>query len=267
VTRLDADSYSAHLRRESTRFRDVLALTPSAARVPSCPEWDADDLLWHLTEVQWFWGEVVAGRPAGPPEQHPERPGSREGLLTLFDEVSERLCSLLSSAEPGEPAWSWADEQTVGFTQRRQAHEAMIHRLDAELCAAGSGAEVTPLPADLAADGVAELVGVMYGGEPPVWGEFTPDGHATALELTDTGHRLVVRTGRFVGTDPDSGTSLDVAHLVRVEDDVAADATVTGTAAHLDAWLWSRRDDRDIEVSGSADAYRAFRAAVGEPLT
>ena len=233
----------------------MLALTPAAARVPSCPDWDADDLLWHLTEVQWFWGEVVAGRPAGPPEEHPERPGSREALLTFFDEVSDRLCSLLSTAGPYEQAWSWADEQTVGFTQRRQAHEAMIHRLDAELCAAASGGEVTALPADLAADGVAELVEVMYGGEPPTWGVFTPDGHLTALELTDTGHRLVVRT------------ALDVAHLVRVEDDVPADATVTGTAAHLDAWLWNRRDDSGIEVSGSPEAYRAFRGAVGEPLT
>ncbi|WP_298758133.1 maleylpyruvate isomerase N-terminal domain-containing protein, partial [uncultured Nocardioides sp.] len=74
MTRLEADSYSAHLRRESTRFRDVLALTPSQARVPTCPDWDADDLLWHLAEVQWFWGGVVAARPAGPPEQHPQRP-------------------------------------------------------------------------------------------------------------------------------------------------------------------------------------------------
>ena len=237
----------------------MLALTRSETRVPSCPDWDADDLLWHLTEVQWFWGEVIAGRPAGPPEQHPERPGSREALLTLFDEVSARLGSLLATTSSDEQAWSWADEQTVGFTQRRQAHEAMIHRLDAELCATGTGGEVTALPADLAADGVAELVEVMYGGEPPTWGAFTPDGHTTALELTDTGHRLVVRSGRFVGTDPDSGTSLDVAHLVRVGDDSPADVTVSGTAAHLDAWLWNRRDDSGIGVSGSPEAYRAFR--------
>ncbi|MBU2073868.1 MAG: maleylpyruvate isomerase N-terminal domain-containing protein, partial [Actinobacteria bacterium] len=116
MTRLEADSYSAHLRRESTRFRDVLALTPSGVRVPTCPDWDADDLLWHLAEVQWFWGEVVAARPAGPPEQHPQRPASRAALLAFFDEVSARLCDLLGTVAPDEPAWSWADEQTVGFT-------------------------------------------------------------------------------------------------------------------------------------------------------
>lgn len=262
MTRLDADSYVAHLRSESTRFRDVLATTPSGTRVPSCPDWDADDLLWHLAEVQWFWGQVVAARPAGPPEQHPERPGSREALLAFFDEVSGRLGDLVSSAVADEAAWSWSEEQTVGFTQRRQAHEALIHRLDAEL-AAGTP---TPLPAALAADGVAELVEVMYGGEPPAWGTFTPDGHRTALELTDTGDRLVVSTGRFVGTDPDSGRDLDVGHLVRVADDSPADVTVRGTAGDVDAWLWRRLGQEAVEVEGSPEAFAAFRGAVDAPI-
>lgn len=262
MTRLSLAGYVAHLRRESTRFRDVLATTPSAARVPSCPDWDADDLLWHLGEVQWFWGEVVRSRPGGPSEENPARPGSREGLLAFFDEVSERLASLLGSLPPDEPAWSWADEQTVGFTQRRQAHEAMVHRLDAELTAD----EVSPLPAPLAADGVAEVVDVMKGGEPPQWGAFTPDGHTTALELTDTGHRLVLRTGRFVGTEPESGTLLDVPHLVRAADDALADAVVRGTAADVDTWLWRRTDRRRLAVSGSEAAFAAFLGAVDQPI-
>lgn len=261
MTRLDAASYVAHLRRESTRFRDVLALTPADARVPSCPDWDADDLLWHLAEVQWFWGHVVGSRPEGPPEEHPERPVDRESLLAFFDEVSGRLGELLSAADPDEPAWSWADEQTVGFTQRRQAHEALIHRLDAEL-AAGL---VTPLPADLAADGVAEVVEVMKGGDPPAWGSFTPDGFRVALELTDTGYRLLLATGRFMGTDPETGTDYDVPHLVPGDSD-RADAVVSGTAADIDAWLW-RRVGRDVlTVSGSDAAFAAFLACVDEPI-
>jgi uncharacterized protein (TIGR03083 family) len=262
MTRLDPATYVSHLRRESTRFREVLATTPSGHRVPSCPDWDADDLLWHLGEVQWFWGEVVGSRPAGPPEEHPARPGTRAGLLAFFDEASQRLSSLLASLPPEEPAWSWADEQTVGFTQRRQAHEAMVHRLDAELTAG----EVTPVPADLAADGVAEVVDVMKGGEPPAWGAFTPDGHTTALELTDTGHRLVLRTGRFVGTEPESGTALDVPHLVRADDDAAADAVVRGTAGDVDTWLWRRTGRGRLAVNGSEAAFAAFLEAVDQPI-
>ena len=37
------------------------------ARVPSCPDWNAADLLWHLgAEVQDFWAWVLEHRPDGP---------------------------------------------------------------------------------------------------------------------------------------------------------------------------------------------------------
>jgi len=57
--RLDVD-YRAHLAEESARFAEVIAEVPPDARVPSCPDWSADDLLWHLAEVQWFWGHDSA---------------------------------------------------------------------------------------------------------------------------------------------------------------------------------------------------------------
>ena len=71
------------LRAESARFRAVLAEAPIVA-VPSCPDWDTDDLLWHLGEVQWFWATIVAGRPQGPESlSRPSRPEDRAGLLAL----------------------------------------------------------------------------------------------------------------------------------------------------------------------------------------
>ncbi|MCM0622168.1 maleylpyruvate isomerase family mycothiol-dependent enzyme [Nocardioides bruguierae] len=264
-TSLPTSAYLNHLVAESSRFRDVLAARDPAARVPSCPDWDADDLLWHLTEVQWFWSQVIVRRPAGPPDDadRPARPEAHADLVSLFDACSSALSSALAAADPGEAAWSWAEEQTVGFTVRRQAHEALIHRLDAEQ-AAGT---VTPLPPDLAADGVAELMDVMYGGEPPSWATFTPDGHATTLRLTDTGHTLRVVTGHLVGTSPD-GWEVDGPHLVLRPDDAAGGACeVAGTAAVLDAWLWRRTEEAGVTVTGSQEAYAAFRAAVDAPLT
>ncbi len=47
------------LAANSRRFREVLAGVPDATRVPSCPDWSAADLLWHLTEVQSFWHTIV----------------------------------------------------------------------------------------------------------------------------------------------------------------------------------------------------------------
>lgn len=261
MSRLTAEDYVAHISAESTRFRDVVAATASHARVPACPDWTADDLLWHVAEVQWFWGTVIASRPAGPPDLQPDRPVGREALLGFFDEVSSDLIAGLAAADASEAAWSWADDRTVGFTQRRQAHEALIHRLDAEQTAGA----VTPLPMALAADGVAELLDTMYGGEPPSWGSFTPSGLHTAIELDDAGERIRVATGWFQGTHPETGTSYHDAHLLRVGDG-PADAVVRGAAADIDAWLWRRRDDTGITVSGEHDAYAEWRAAVDRPL-
>lgn len=261
MTRLTSDGYLTGIRTESDRFRQVVAATPGDARVPACPGWDVDDLLWHLAEVQWFWATVIANRPAGPAGEHPDRPEGREALLGFFDQASAALSGGLTGADPAEEAWSWAADHTVGFTLRRQAHEALIHRLDAEQAAG----QVTPLPAELAADGVAELMEVMYGGQPPAWGRFTPSGRHTAIELTDVGQRIRLSTGRIGGTDPESGRTHAGPHLLRV-DDGPADAVVRGPAADVDAWLWHRRDDAAMTVEGDPAAYAEWWAAVDQPL-
>ncbi|UMG92596.1 maleylpyruvate isomerase family mycothiol-dependent enzyme [Nocardioides sp. TF02-7] len=269
MTRLDHPDYLDHIRRSSRRFRDVLATCDPAARVPACPDWDAGDLLWHLTEVQWFWTQVIAARPAAPDEEAPgpERPGDHAGLLAFFDETSAGLVAALEAADPAEPAWSWSDDQTVGFTYRRQAHEALIHRLDAEQAAG----DESPLDPRLAADGVAELVDVMYGGEPPAWGRFEPGEGEVDVELTDVEVVLRVRPGMFHGTDPDSGESHDGPHLLLLDAAEqaggAAAATVRGTAADVDAWLWKRRDDGAVTWSGDPGVRERFLAAVRPPLT
>src|ERR1700742_696250 len=50
---------TAIIRAEAQRFADVLAATPGDARCPTCPDWSASDLLWHLTEVHLFWAGVL----------------------------------------------------------------------------------------------------------------------------------------------------------------------------------------------------------------
>ena len=164
-TRLSPDVYLTHLREESARFREVLTGCDPAARVPTCPDWSAADLLWHLATVQRWWAEVLAARPARPEEVEPPRPEAYDDLLAAYDEWSARLVEVLDGADPGEEAWCWSDDHTVGFILRRQAHEALIHRVDAELTA-GTASGVDAV---LAADGVHEVLDVMYGGC-PAWG-------------------------------------------------------------------------------------------------
>ena len=207
MTRLTPEAYLDHIRAESARFRAVLADADPAARVPSCPDWDAADLLWHLAKVQRFWAGAVPDRPAEPAEGEEAydagRPATYPELLAAYDVASAAL-----RRGPGgrrrrpTEAWTWSDDHTVGFILRRQAHEALVHRIDAEL-AAGTPSEVDPR---LAADGVAEVIGVMYGGCPP-WGSWEPLPHYVRLDCTDTGDELWAQVGLFSGTDPDSGRS------------------------------------------------------------
>ncbi len=125
-----------------------------------------------------------------------------------------------------------------GTTYRRQAHEALIHRVDAELTA---GVPVTPLDPALADDGVAEVLGVMYGGAPE-WGTFTRTGETFAVHLTDTGSEPA---GRARASSPARCPTAARSTRTRttswlVDDGPAPVATITGTAADLDTWLWHR---------------------------
>jgi len=262
---LDSADYVRHLRSESRRFRDVLASCPSGTRIPGCPDWNASDLLWHLAEVQWFWARTVRTRPAAPGDDDagPERPTSYDGLLAAFDDWSGELAAQLESSDASEKAWTWADDQTVGFIQRRQAHEALIHRLDAEQ-AAGS---VTPLDARLAADGVVECLDVMFGGCPP-WGEFHGLPHHVRVDLSDVRESAWVQIGRFTGTNPadDVHHDEDDIHVV-ADPGVEPDACVSGPAGAVDAWLWRRGDDSEIHVTGDKAVYDHFRLAINHPIT
>jgi len=265
MAKLDFADYLRHIRDESRRFREVLASCDPAAPVPSCPDWHADDLLWHLAEVQWFWAHTVRNRPAGPGEadEGPERPDSYEGLLAAFDEYSASLVAELEAADPAETAWTWSTEQSVGFIYRRQAHEALIHRLDAELTAG----TVTPLDRELAADGVLECLDVMFGGCPP-WGEFSGLPHHVRVDITDTDESVWVQIGRFTGTNPDDDVHHDEDDIHVVDDPgTEPDAVVDGPAGALDAWLWRRDDNSKIRVHGDRRVYDHFRVAVNHPIT
>jgi len=266
MSRLTPADYLRHIESESARFREVLAACDPATQVPSCPDWKAAELLWHLVEVQDYWGTMVGGRPDAGPEgyQDPPRPATYAEMLARFDETSMQMVDALKGADPADYAWTWhATDKTVGFVLRRQAHEALIHRLDAELAAG----HVTALDPVLATDGVEETLDVMYGGCPP-WGEFAGLPHHVRVDTTDTATSVWVQIGRFRGTDPSDGVHHDEDDIHVVADPgVEPDAVVEGPAEALDAWLWRRSDDSRIRVHGDKAVYDHFRLAVNHPIT
>ncbi len=257
--------FLAHLRDESARFLGVLRSADLARPVPSCPDWTGSDLLWHLGEVQWFWGTVVRDRLPSPDGlEPPARPDSDHGLVQFFEEQSARLLLALTDADPGEEVYMWADDKTVGYIRRRQAHEALIHRVDAELV---TGAGPAPIDPALASDGLQEVLDVMYGGAPP-WGTFTPGGPHFRVVAEDTGLVLPLVLGRFTGTDPDSGDDVDEPDLSvqAANPDAEPAAVVRGRAEDLDVWAWHRRDDAVLTVEGDRAAYEQLLGVLAAPI-
>jgi uncharacterized protein (TIGR03083 family) len=264
-TRLEKSDYLEHLQRESRRFRDVLASADPSAPVPACPAWTAGDLLWHLAGVQRFWAGIVASRPDRPVEdaEDAKRPETHQDLLAEFDESSAALVEALEGAEPGDECWTWSDDKSVAFVLRRQALEAVVHRFDAEQAA---GLDLSEVDARLAADGIHEVLDVMYGGCPP-WGDFSPLPHYVRIDATDTDTSVWVQLGRFSGTDPKDEVRYEEDDIHVVDDPgVEPDAVIEGTAEVLLARLWRRGDGADIHIAGDMLIVDHFRSAIHHPI-
>ncbi|ROS31608.1 uncharacterized protein (TIGR03083 family) [Cellulomonas sp. PhB150] len=261
VVRVTHPQYTTVIADESHRCADALAGTSPAGQVPACPEWTAADLAYHLGEVQDFWSRVVASAPAEPSDDAVPRPPDGE-LVGFLRTRTSALLDALAVHEPGDACWSWSPVGgDIAWVLRRQAHEALIHRVDAEQTA---GVPLTEPAADLAADGVAEMLEVMVSGLPG-WATFTPDGARLRLLATDADRAWTVALGRFTGTSPTSGTTYDEDCAELVEDTPeGATGEVRGTAWDLDLWLWGRGPAGVLATSGDAGVADRLRAIIVE---
>jgi hypothetical protein len=165
--------------------------------------------------------------------------------------------------DAGTACWSWhAEGRSIGWVRRRQAHEALIHRVDAELAAG----DRTPLPGDLAADGVDEILRFMLDVHPlQPWAVFEPDGTTAVIALDDGSPSWAMSLGRFRGTSPTSGNTYDLAALELVDDGVAdPHAVIRGEAADIDLWLWGRGAVDRLRVEGDPGVADRIRETAAE---
>jgi uncharacterized protein (TIGR03083 family) len=210
--------------------------------VPACPDWSGADLVWHIGEVQYFWTAMVRSPGSTqPPYDEPSRPADGE-LLDWYDEVRTGLVEALRETPPGDLRWAWWAEEGESAYElgRRQGHEVLVHRWDAESVLGAPG----PLePAEVAADGVLEFCQRMLG-ESKEWSG--PPG-VLRLAATDTGDEWFLRLDpRPVLADAPGGEPL---------------ATVTAPAAALDLWLWRRTEE--VTVEGDPAVAAAFHDWAG----
>src|SRR5258705_2040441 len=102
---------TAIIRAEARRFADVLAATAPDARCPTCPEWSASDLLWHVDVVHQFWASVLArdvstdADVAAIDRAAPVRPDNTADLLAVREQATTALLEQLDRLDDAEPRW------------------------------------------------------------------------------------------------------------------------------------------------------------------
>jgi uncharacterized protein (TIGR03083 family) len=239
---LSFDDMLALIGDRSAALRTAASAAGLTARVPSCPNWSVADLAGHLGEVHLLWAAVVtAGPSASPPDRSVVGDTTPHGdVLAWLADATSKLVRALRAAGPDRGCWTWWESSgapmTSGAVARHQVHEAAIHALDAQQAAGVP----EPLPAQVAADGVAEFLSV----ELPTNG---PWPHDPARILLDTG-----ATGAWLLNLGRDGVRVSV----QADDAISpAGTTVTASPSDLVLALYRRQGPAAMKVTGDAKAF------------
>ncbi len=186
----DSDDYLRHLRANIDRVLDLIGDTDRwSAPVPGCPGWTLHDLVVHLGQVHRIATEAVETGQA--PRRDGVVPDRAADLPAWLEEGSEHLLKALDQ-DPDRQVWAFVPgTRTVRFWQRRLSLENALHRRDVETAIDS----ITPVPVDLADDGVDEVVnGTVRLGI--AQGKFSlPADVSLLLRATETGHAWTIGTG------------------------------------------------------------------------
>lgn len=240
--------YVATLAEQSELFH-AAAAWPEALRQPvsACPGWTVANLVEHLGAVQVFWTHAV--RAAGGPldEQAVRQTQKPAGdLLEWGRQASEGLLAALRETPAHRTAFCWWNDSkraSVAELASRQAHEALVHRWDAE------AAVTHPSPADphLWADGVDEFATRFLNG--PAW-----SGPAGVVELLADDLGLRWRFGVGSASSREGGRP----EWLRDRPAPEPDATVSATAEQVDLLLWRRVEADRGHVRGDSELFFSF---------
>jgi uncharacterized protein (TIGR03083 family) len=223
--------YLSALEADYRRLAEVTS-GDQGMKVPTCPEWTIADLVNHIAHVYLHKVQCMrlnAFPKPWPPEPTGETPSQmlERGYAELSAEFAQR------PAESAAATW-FDPDQTVGFWRRRMAQETVIHRIDAELAA---GVPSEPIRADLALDGIDEILKIVLAWSSGQWID----------EFTDTlskGDGSVLIIGRWLVSWNSSSIS------VSDEGIESGDAAVNGSADAVLRWLWRRADDSAVQLTG-----------------
>jgi uncharacterized protein (TIGR03083 family) len=235
----------------TTAFADAAHTAGPDARVPSCPEWTVRDLAEHLGGVHRW----CAGTVSRPGEKLVRRgvgdapmPESVDEVSTWLLEGAATVARTIRDAGEDTLVGGFGTMVPVAFWARRQCHETLVHRADAELAAGVPVlADVAP---EIAADAVDEHLEMVVRSAKRRTG-LHGDGATLHLHATDEG---LDGSGEWVVTLDAEGPRVEHAHR-------KSDAAVRGPARALLLVLTGRErpENVGVDVLGAAELLERWR--------
>ncbi|QVQ52182.1 maleylpyruvate isomerase family mycothiol-dependent enzyme [Spiractinospora alimapuensis] len=256
---MDTESHLEHLRRAGDVLGSSAVRAGLDADVPTCPGWRVRDLIHHVGEVhRWAAANVAAVDAHQVPRAEAlarDPVPHDDALVDWFADGLDALHRVLVAAPAGKPCWTFTPTaDPLAFWARRQAHETVIHSVDADRAArAVTHDALTP---ELASDGVDELLTVLLprlvarrGGDPSA---LSARERSLAVHTHDTNGRW------FLHASP---TAFTVSAGTDAEDG-NAQCGVTGDAETVYLALWNRSDSPELMVSGDLSVMEWWRDSV-----
>lgn len=276
---MDPSAYLTALAAEGAALADA-ADGRLDRPVPTCPGWTVAELVAHLAGVHSWVGRVIAAGGERVSRRETPTPPEDGGALLAWYRAGLADLLVALSVDPETPVWTFSATapDTVGWWRRRQALETAVHRWDVQAAGVGAGANAAagaesgsgagsaagaggrgagaggraaeaadPIPAELAVDGVDELLV-----------EFLP-GILSARpveELTGTLHLHATDTTGEWWLD------LDTEGLAPRREHAKADTALRGPASGLYLWLSNRQtpEEAGLEVFGRTETVAAWPA-------
>lgn len=237
---MDNSQFLAALRRDGAAFRNSVATVGLDTPIATCPGWEIRDLIWHLSEVYYFWASIVLERATSWEQVERIEQVADDRLLETYDAMFARLVDALSTTDPATGVWTWAASHDVEFVIRRMAQETAVHRWDADQ-AAGPPIAVEP---ELASDGIDEFLEHFL---PNIAEGTEPVGGSVHIHCGDTAGEWTIQPTR------------DAYHVTR--EHAKADCALRGGASNLLLALWRRVGPDAIDIVGDTDVATRFLAA------
>ena len=237
---LDRDVYLGAIEQDTQLLLNA-ADANLGGIILACPGWTVQTVLVHLARLYRSVAEhVTTGATEMIRFTKTPSPDSFE-VVSWFRESQAMVLDALGKADPSQPVWTWSDDKTVGFYQRRMAHETAMHRYDVE----ASAGTPTPFDGEIAADGIAELYEVVMPFNLARREVSLPAGSLHLHRADGEGEWMIK------GVD---------GAIVVTHEHGQGDAAVRGTGSDLFVFAWHRAMPDTLQIFGDEAVARAWAA-------